>query len=357
MRIAIIGAGINGACTAFELAHGGHHVSIFERDTAMAHTSRSSTKLLHGGLRYLENGEFGFVREALLERRSWLNDAPQFAKPLQLTLPIYRAARRPTWLVGLGLHVYDVLALGSGLPRHKWQSRETTLAMNPTLKSDGLLGAFTFWDGQMDDKQLGQWVVNQALKAGAHLHENTQVNSVSETGQINFANGTTKQFDQIVNAAGPWAASLLKRSNIASKHDLDLVRGSHIVLDRLCSSAFLLEVPNERRIFFTLPWKGQTLVGTTEVRQVDATEPSASMEEIVHLLSSYNYFFNRPATVSDISETFSGLRPLVKSATNPNQATREYAFERQGRLLTVFGGKWTTARALARNAKQMIEKT
>lgn len=125
----------------------------------MAHTSRASTKLLHCGLRYLENGEFRLVREALLERRAWFADAPQHARPLQLTLPVYRSARRPSWLVGVGLGLYDLLATGSGLPRHSWQSRAVTIEKNSNLKAAGLLGSFIFWDGQMDDLQLGLWVI------------------------------------------------------------------------------------------------------------------------------------------------------------------------------------------------------
>lgn len=357
MHIAVIGAGINGACTAWELARAGHSVALFERDTAMAHTSSASTKLLHGGLRYLENGEFRLVREALSERRAWFNDAPQHARPLKLTLPIYRTARRPSWMISIGLSLYDLLATGSGLPRHTWQSQELTIGKNPHLKTDGLLGSFTFWDGQMDDLQLGLWVIHQAQNSGVKVSENTGIKAVHPSGQVTFADGGSMQFEQIVNAAGPWASQLLAVSRINSQHSLDLVRGSHIVLNRPCTNPCILEVPKERRIFFSLPWQGQTLVGTTEERQIaptPATPITPSAQEIDYLLNAYNHFFSMPVTSADISSTFAGLRPLVKSSSNPNRATREYAFERHGKLITIFGGKWTTARAMARHITKLI---
>ena len=144
MRVAVVGAGINGLCIGWELARAGHCVTIYERDAAVAHTSSASSKLLHGGLRYIENGEFRLVREALLERRAWFDDAPDLAKPLQLTLPVYRGARRSKWLIRLGLFIYDLLGYGSGLPGHCWLSREAVVARDATLNQEGLLGAFQF---------------------------------------------------------------------------------------------------------------------------------------------------------------------------------------------------------------------
>lgn len=356
MRIAVVGAGINGVCIAWELARAGHEVSVFERDQAMAHTSSASTKLLHGGLRYLENGEFRLVRESLLERRAWFEDAPEFAKPLRLLLPIYKNARRPPWVVSIGLHLYDLLALGSGLPRHTRLTREDVLAESPELKSTDLLGAFAFWDGQMDDRQLGLWAVEQATQAGVTFLGNTQVATVGTAGSVTLSDGTAYAYDTVINAAGPWAANLLEQSQIGSKHTLDLVRGSHLILNRPTKSAHLLEVPGEQRIFFVLPWKGKTLVGTTEERQTHAMPVVTSASEMTYLLNAYNQFFVNPAGQNDVIESFAGLRPLIKSAANPSRATREYVLERANKLITVFGGKWTTSRALARNVRQLAEQ-
>lgn len=356
MQVAVIGAGINGLCIGWELAQAGHKVTIFERDTVMAHTSSASSKLLHGGLRYLENGEFRLVREALLERRAWFDAAPELAKPMQLTLPVYHGARRSKHLIGLGLFLYDLLALGSGLPSHSWLSRKAAIAQDPGLNQSGLLGAYQFWDGQMDDRKLGFWVAEQARISGVSIKEDSAVVEIDTIGNVKLADGELQSFDQVINAAGPWANTLLQASGITSQYELDLVRGSHIILKRPTPVAYLLEMPGERRVFFVLPWQGDTLVGTTEVRQSELGLTRPSEEEVAYLLKAYNAYNDQPASLSDISETFAGLRPLIKSAANPNRATREYALEKNHRLITVFGGKWTTARALARKVKKLLEK-
>lgn len=356
MKVAVVGAGINGVCIAWELAQAGHTVSLYERDTPMAHTSSASSKLLHGGLRYLENGEFRLVRESLQERRAWFEDAPELARPLQLTIPIYKTSRRGKMTVGLGLTLYDFLAKGSGLPSHQWIDRATLLSANPKLKPEGLLGAFRFWDGQMDDLKLGLWVTSRAQEAGVSLYEQTAIETIDKTGIVHLENGESRSFDQIINVSGPWIAELLKKSGIESSYQIDLVRGSHLILNCPVASAYLLEIPNERRVFFVLPWQSKTLVGTTEIRQEIASHSIASAEEIRYLLDSYNAYFSEQISQANIHETFAGVRPLIKSASDPSRATREYVLEKNQKLINVFGGKWTTARALARNVRKIMEK-
>lgn len=356
MRIGIVGAGINGVCIGWELASAGHEVYIYERDVPMAHTSSASSKLLHGGLRYLEQGEFRLVREALKERRYWFDAAPHLAQPLKLCLPLYRSSKRGKLTVGLGLTIYDCLASGSRLPKHKWLNSQQLLGHNPDLNSEGLLGGFEFWDGQMDDRQLGEWAVTMAIQQGLILKEGAEVCQVSEDGMLHLTDGSHQTFDCIINAAGPWSSQLLQQSKIDSQYQLDLVKGSHIVLNRSCAQACLLEVPKENRIFFVLPWKEKTLIGTTEIRQVDPKNPEISEAETAYLLDAYNHYFRQKVENNSIVESFAGVRPLIKSASNPSQATREYIIERKKHLVTVFGGKWTTAKALARKVRKIVEK-
>lgn len=352
MNIGIIGGGINGLCCAWQLAQQGHQVQLYERDTLMSATSRASSKLLHGGLRYLENGEFRLVREALRERDAWIKRAPQFAKPLRLVMPFYNQSRRHGWMIGLGLFLYDHLAGISALPKAKRLSAQELIQRDPSLNPEGLQGGYEFSDGQMDDQALGLWVAEQARQAGVCIAENTEIKSLTQDGQVTMASGNTRQHDRLVNVAGPWAQRLLQQSRLKSPYQLDLVRGSHLILDLPCTQAYLLEAPNERRIFFVLPWHGKTLVGTTEVRQSLDDQIACSEEESAYLLNAWAHYFRN--TKPRICASFAGLRPLLRSAQDPSRATREYAIHRTGNLVTALGGKWTTALALANKVNHVI---
>jgi len=354
MRVGIVGGGINGLCTAWELAHSGCEVSLFERGRLLGETSSASSKLLHGGIRYLENGEFRLVKEALKERSWWLNNAPHCTSRLKLCLPVYEGGRRSSWKIKLGLVLYDYLADKDNIGVHSCVSESTLKHLFPSLKKHGLKRVFTFYDGQMDEEKLGAWVAEEAKNSGAILNINREVTSIHEDGVMCFSSSCHESFDCIVNVAGPWASALNKRSHIKSQYDLDLVRGSHILLNRSIDCGYLLEVPTERRVFFVLPYQGKTLIGTTEVRQGLDDPIECSAEEIDYLLAAYNHYFQPQAKNNDIIESFAGVRPLIKSADDPSKATREYVIERQGRVVSVFGGKWTTARALAKKVTKEV---
>lgn len=352
MNIGIVGGGINGLCCAWQLAKRGHQVHLYERDTIMNATSRSSSKLLHGGLRYLENYEFRLVQEALSERDAWIKRTPHLAQPLRLVMPIYQQSRRPGWMIALGLFLYDRLSSKSQLPKASYLSAQELIRRDPTLKSEGLKGGYEFSDGQMDDHALGLWVAVQAQQAGVNIAEHTEVIFITKGGKVTTANGVVHEHDRLINVAGPWAESLLQASGIDSPYELDLVRGSHLILGGSCKQAYLLEALNDRRIFFVLPWKGDTLIGTTEVRQTLNEPISCSPEEQDYLLNVWSYYF--PKTQPKLINTFAGLRPLLKSALDPSKVTREYAIHRNDNLVTVLGGKWTTALALANKVSDTI---
>jgi glycerol-3-phosphate dehydrogenase len=213
---------------------------------------------------------------------------------------------------------------------------------------------FSYYDGQMDDHQLGLWVVDQAKKyKNFTIIEETTIDRVNINGEVSF-NGNKEQFDKVINVAGPWAYQLLKDSDIDSDYELDLVRGSHIVVNRELDHGYFLEVPGERRIIFVLPYKGQTLIGTTEVRQKISDEIKPVQSEILNLLSAYNHYFMDSISEEDVVNSFAGIRPLVKSSNDANKATREYAIQTNKNLISVFGGKWTTARQLAKKVVKVI---
>lgn len=352
MDIGVVGGGINGLCCAWRLASQGHQVSIYERGRLLNATSSASSKLLHGGLRYLENGEFRLVREALRERDAWIRRVPKIAKPIRLVMPVYKESCRPGWMISTGLFLYDHLAGKSFLPKAKHMSSKDILQRDPAIKSSGLLGGYEFSDGQMDDKALGQWVAEQISSLGVTIAEHSEVTSVATDGSIKFAGHQCVVHDRVLNVTGPWAEQLLRRSGVKSPYKLDLVRGSHLIFAEACKQAYLLEVPGERRIFFVLPWKGKTLIGTTEVRQTFEDPVICNEEEKRYLLNAYRHYFSSNAP--EVIDSFAGLRPLLHSADDPSKATREYALYRNGKLLTVLGGKWTTAMALAEKVLQEL---
>ena len=357
MRVAVIGGGINGIMSAAAIRGYGHDVIVFERFALVSQTSSMSTKLLHGGLRYLEQGSFGLVREALAERAWWLREAPGLCQPIRLLLPVWSGKGRSPLLLRAGLWLYDRLAGKAAIAPHQWLDRDATIAASPGLHPEGLRGSFAFWDGQMDDRLLGLWAADRARGLGVHFRENSPVNRVSEDGTI-WIDGASERFDCVVNVAGPWAAALLADSGIKSRNSLDLVRGSHLVISRPCPSAILAQVNDERRIAFILPWKGGTLVGTTEVRQELDAPIECSADERAYLTRFHDQVMTEPLRDDEVTQTFAGLRPLIRSAADPTRASREYEIERFGRIVTVFGGKWTTARSLGvRVAAEVLRTT
>ena len=207
----------------------------------------------------------------------------------------------------------------------------------------------------MDDYKLGLWAADQARAAGVACKEHASVNTISQDGDLVTSAGIL-HFDAIVNVAGPWARQLLDASGIPSKHQLDLVRGSHLLVNRPCPAAILAEVPASKRIAFILPYQGKTLVGTTEERQ-SLTDPiNCSDQEKHYLVRFHDSLMTNPLRPDEISSTFAGIRPLLYSNDDPRQASREYAIEQQGKVITVFGGKWTTARSLGQKVAKVVAK-
>lgn len=355
--VAVVGGGINGLCIAWELARCGWDVSLYERGQCLQQTSSASTKLLHGGLRYVEQGHLALVAESLRERARWLREAPQHGHWLPLLLPIYRDQQRPSWQWRLGLGLYDGLALGRLPGFAQWLGPEAVQALHPRLRAEGLRGAWQFWDGQMDEQALGLWVLDQARRQRVEIHEQCPVDTVTVDGTLSLA-GRTLRFDWLVNAAGPWAIQLLERSGLAVDVRLDLVRGSHLLLPPPAGAALprhglFVEVPSSRRIAFLLPYQGELLVGTTEVPQDlhAPIEPSAAERESLSALVE-RYLPEWAGGIRTEGRWIAGLRPIVRDSgrhgsSNVSRSSREAAIRRQGRLISLFGGKWTTARALA----------
>ena len=346
-RIAVVGGGINGCGIAWELARRDYDVVLFEKGECGAQTSSATTKMIHGGLRYLEHLHFGLVRESLRERAWLLDHLPELVKPMEILLPVYDDSPRSRVAIRAGLALYDVLAGRANIATHRSLSVQELTGRAP-LDPEGLRGGFSYWDAQVDDYALVRTVVASAIRDGATIREHTRVDEIVRDGDGWRVNG--EHFDLVVNAAGPWMNELLGENGIRARYVLSLVRGSHIVLRRRVSeSGLLLQSIGDRRVFFVLPWKGTTLVGTTEVVQNESPdEVRPADEEIAYLIGRFNHYFRTPISRDDVASAFAGVRPLVGRASNPSAIGRDFRVVRSGNLINVFGGKMTTFMSLAR---------
>ena len=358
-RVAVVGGGINGAGIAWELARRDYDVVLYEKGVCGAQTSSATTKMIHGGLRYLEHLHFALVRESLRERAWLLEHAPSLVKPLEILLPMYDDSPRTRAVVRLGLALYDGLAGTANIARHRAWSADELCAVAP-LQRAGLRGGFSYWDAQVDDYALVRAVVASAEREGAEIRENTRVEELDRDGEqwiVTSDPGGPERFDFVVNAAGPWMNELLRANGIRANYVLTLVRGSHLVLTRRISDrGLLLQSTTDRRVFFVLPWKETTLVGTTEVLQRDTPEGvHATEEEIDYLVQRFNHYFREPVSRADVQSTFAGVRPLVGRATNPTAINRDSRVVREGNVVNVFGGKMTTFMALARKVALRVD--
>jgi glycerol-3-phosphate dehydrogenase len=354
MKIAVIGGGINGVMTAWELIKNNHEVTLYEENTLMSKTSSASSKLLHGGLRYLENFEFSLVKEALRERYWWLNQSTNLVAPIKIFIPIYKNSKRSALLYKIGLVTYDLLAGKNNIGKHQSHSKNSIRSLCPELKFDGICKGYSYFDAQMDDHKLGIWAADKANESKKlKICENTLIKKISNYGDIYFKKNK-KKFDKIINVCGPWTNKLLKDSGINPYNSLKLIRGSHIVIDRKLEHGYFLEVPGETRIFFVLPYKGQTLIGTTEEEQSLTTKIKVTDSEIEYLLTAYNNYFMKKISKINIVSTFSGIRPVIRDNKSISQSSRDYKIVNDKNLICVYGGKWTTSRQLAKKVVGFI---
>ena len=357
----IVGGGINGTGVARDAAGRGLKVLLCEQDDLASHTSSASTKLIHGGLRYLEEFHFSLVRKALQEREVLLGAAPHIMRPLQFIMP-HAAHLRPAWMIRAGLLLYDHLAARARLAGSASVDLRTHIAGEP-LKA-GYRRGFLYSDGQTDDARL---VVLNALDArsrGATILTRTRCERLSPRGALwsaTLGGGRESRVIEaraVVNATGPWVGRFLAEATpVRASRQVRLVKGSHIVVPRLFAHRFAYIFQNEdRRIVFAIPYEHDfTLLGTTDVDY--HTDPGAvriDAGEVSYLCTLANRYFRQQLSPADVVWSYSGVRPLLADeSTDPMRVTRDYALELDRQplpLLSVFGGKITTYRRLAEDA-------
>ncbi len=363
----IIGGGINGAGIAADAAGRGLSVVLCEQSDLAAETSSKSSKLIHGGLRYLEYGEFRLVREALKEREILLQKAPHLIYPLSFVMP-HNPTLKPAWLLRIGLFLYDHLAQRHQLPA----SKSITLTKHPAGKilKKNFDRAFTYSDCAVDDTRL---VITNAIAAqekGAAIFTRTQFISATreknhwlvllENTQTNVQK--TLQAKVLVNAAGPWVTDVIHdRLELTTQNKIQLVKGSHIIVPKLYEEDFAFILANtDNRVIFIIPYlQDYSLIGTTEnAFSGDPHSVKISEEEITYLCNAVNHYLEKPISAEDVKACYAGVRPLQHNNTkNLSAITRDYAFElnidqAQAPLLSIFGGKITTYRRLAEHVLQ-----
>ncbi|WP_026144990.1 glycerol-3-phosphate dehydrogenase [Pseudomonas asplenii] len=363
--IAVIGGGINGVGIAADAAGRGLSVFLCEKDDLASHTSSASSKLIHGGLRYLEHYEFRLVREALAEREVLLAKAPHIVKPMRFVLP-HRPHLRPAWMIRAGLFLYDHLGKREKLAG----SRSLKFGPDSPLKAEIGKG-FEYSDCWVDDARLVVLNAMAAREKGAHIHTRTRCTSARRTKglwhlEMERADGArfSIQARALVNAAGPWVARFIKDDlKLDSPYGIRLIQGSHLIVPRLYEGEHAHILQNEdQRIVFTIPYLERfTLIGTTDREyQGDPAKVAITEAETDYLLQVVNAHFKKQLNRGDILHSYSGVRPLCNDESdNPSAVTRDYTLALSGSaeeapLLSVFGGKLTTYRKLAESAMSQL---
>jgi len=370
--LAVVGGGATGLGTALDAAARGLRVVLLESHDFAKGTSSRATKLVHGGVRYLAQGNISLVREALHERTTLLHNAPHLARPLAFVMPSYKLWETPFY--GVGLKMYDGLAGSAGLGATEFLGRMDTMRLLPTVQGDGLKGGVKYWDGQFDDARLALALARTAALKGALLVNYCAVTELTYAdGKVNglvCEDVRSKQRFEIkarcvINAAGVWVDALREKDGVAQgklvKPMVAPSQGVHIVVDREflpTDHALMVPKTTDGRVLFAVPWLGKVILGTTDSpkKQLDY-EPEAMKNEVAFILGESARYLRRAPKISDVRSIWAGLRPLVKhqddDAGNTKKISREHTvLVSKSGLVTVTGGKWTTYRAMAEDVLQ-----
>jgi glycerol-3-phosphate dehydrogenase len=361
--IFIIGGGINGAGIARDASGRGLKVYLAEKGKVGSATSSWSSKLIHGGLRYLENYEFKLVAESLREREVITQIAPSITKPLPFVIP-HTKKLRSKLLIRLGLFLYDNLGGKTKIPK---SSKVIFAEQYQNILQSKFTEGFRYYDVQVDDKKLVEMNIDNAKKMGAIIAEDTKVinaNRIDNYWEITLNNNEKIKSKILINAAGPWINETVNNVlKINAKKSIRLVRGSHIITKKLYEDEVAFTLQNEdNRVVFVIPYKGEySLIGTTEVDVDTPDNPSISNEEKIYLINTINNHFIKQISQEDIVETYSGIRPLIEDFKDATKVTRDYIFdlnedESKAPLLNIYGGKLTTYRKLAENVLLALNK-
>lgn len=366
-EVAVIGGGIQGAGIAQAAAAAGYQVTLFERKAWGGATSSNSSKLIHGGLRYLETGNFNLVRENLEERELLLRNAPSLVNPIPFYIPVYKNSHRAAWQIQIGLLLYRMLARFSRtsefhrLDRRAWRYLDG-------LKMHDLKAVFQYWDAQTDDRMLTRAVVKSAMDLGAKAFCPAELIKGQRQADGYKLLLTIKgkpvycQAKVVINAAGPWVNDVQQRLDASlPTPDTTLVRGSHIIVPgTLVKGIYYLQSPIDGRPIFATPWRDNIMVGTTEAEHQSGPDNVAPSDaEVEYLKRSYAHYF--PEAETRVLDSFAGLRVLPGATESMNRRSRETRFvldsETHPHTLAIYGGKLTGYRHTAEVALNKLLPT
>lgn len=357
--VLVIGGGITGAGIARDASMRGLSVAIVDKGEWAGGTSSKSSRLIHGGIRYLERGQIGLVRESVREREILLRIAPHLVKPLEFTWPVYRGARLPKWKLGVGLTMYDWLAGRRPLGAHRALDSDEVLEQEPALEVAGLAGGASYFDASTDDAGLTRANIASAVEHGAVAVDHARADSIAAvrgradgaTVRDTLGEGSASVSARVVvSATGPWQAKGTKGSHIVVPQSRVRNRGAVTMIS-----------PDDGRVMFVLPSGERTIIGTTDLRTDESPDDvRASEAEIAYLLRAANSYFPTAAITSDdVVETWAGIRPLAAAPTGarPSSISREHRIARStAGLIVVTGGKLTTYRAMAAEVVDLVQR-
>jgi glycerol-3-phosphate dehydrogenase len=373
--VLVIGGGITGAGVARDAAMRGLRTALVEQDDFASGTSSRSSRLVHGGVRYLEHGQLALVFESSAERRTLRRIAPHLVRPLAFVWPVYAGARVPRWKLAAGLTLYDLLALFRNVGRHERLDVDGVLAREPHVRRDALVGGARYWDAATDDARLTLATIRSAIAAGAVALNHTRAGSIARSGArvtgariVDRVTGRAVEVSArvVVNATGPWSDTVERMAHGVAKSAVRGSKGVHVCVrrERVANvGALTLLAPSDGRVMFVLPSGDFTIIGTTDTYEtVEPDQVRASERDVSYLLDAANHFFPEARLVrDDVVSAWAGLRPLKANGggrDDPGAASREHTIAEQvPGLVSVTGGKLTTYRAMASQVVDAVQRS
>ena len=346
-KIGIVGGGITGLISAYFLSQEGYKVDLYEKKTLLSETSSKTTKLIHGGIRYLENLQFHEVKNGINDRKWWLENFPDETKLQEIIILSKKKLSPEIFKFFFGIKIYETFAGRSNIKTGRLYKHDDLLSLD--IKNN-IAAGISFYDGLMQES-VGQEIIKRCKSNGVNFFENNEIKSIRSEGRIE-----EKQYKKIIIATGPWVSSFLEQNKINTNKTIDYIKGSHLIINRKIKKGFMFKDQKKQRYIFALPYQGNLLLGTTEQRVSSPEDNHVLDSEVNYLLESINIYIDRPINKDEIIESYSGVRPLIKSkAQDFHSSSRDFYIQKDHNLLSLFGGKWTTAPSIARNIVKIVD--